>query len=337
MTGYHAQLMTGGVGARGLLPPPRRARNARAPSYRERRAHPPFAHPFPPRVDGSRGSGEEFSFRVDDVGPGDAQDDDTFEFDVGGGSLAEFDVGGVPRASPSVSSLGVPTHSAHRAQSKRRAAELATLRAERAFAEAAVATDGLETIRLAEEVRELKAIVAGLVRSASLAGERRRDDAEKVTTPRRKPSRRRTRRRRKRDETTTRRRVRRPRSGARRPSRSYRRRRPRARSRRAPRTRRRLLARRPSPPSRRRRPRARPVAHATPTPTHAPTIAPTPAATPASVVVSSARLSPSPAPAMDVSLATDAEAFFRRAGDADESVSASVAVGSDDDDTAEVR
>ena len=99
MTGYHAQLMTGGVGARGLLPPPRRARNSRAPSYRERRAHPPFAHPFPPRVDGSRGSGEEFSFRVDDVAPGDARDDEPFEFDVGDDSLAEFDVGGVPRAS----------------------------------------------------------------------------------------------------------------------------------------------------------------------------------------------------------------------------------------------
>ena len=251
MTGYHAQLMTGGVGARGLLPPPRRARNSRAPSYRERRAHPPFAHPFPPRVDGSRGSGEEFSFRVDDVAPGDARDDEPFEFDVGDDSLAEFDVGGVPRASPSVASLGAPTHSAHRAQSKRRAAELATLRAERAFAEAAMATDGLETIRLAEEVRELKAIVAGLVRSANLAGERRREDAEKVTVAggddaglaARKTDARERSRDARRDARLDRIGVRRPRSRARRPSRSYRR--PRARPRRARRRRRPRPHRRP--------------------------------------------------------------------------------------------
>ena len=344
MTGYHAQLMTGGVGARGLLPPPRRARNARAPSYRERRAHPPFAHPFPPRVDGSRGSGEEFSFRVDDVGPGDAQDDDTFEFDVGGGSLAEFDVGGVPRASPSVSSLGVPTHSAHRAQSKRRAAELATLRAERAFAEAAVATDGLETIRLAEEVRELKAIVAGLVRSASLAGERRREDAEKVTiaggddaglaarkTDAREPS-----QEARRDDDAT------PGSTS-------------AIGRETPVSIVSASASAGAFPSRaadaatssRETPvsafsasasaGASPLRTPTQTPTTTPTITPTHAPTPAPDVLDAAGLSPSEAPAMDVSLATDAEAFFRRAGDADESVSASVAVGSDDDDTAEVR
>ena len=311
MTGYHAQLMTGGVGARGLLPPPRRARNARAPSYRERRAHPPFAHPFPPRVDGSRGSGEEFSFRVDDVAPGDARDDDPFEFDVGDDSLAEFDVGGVPRASPSVSSLGAPTHSAHRAQSKRRAAELATLRAERAFAEAATATDGLETIRLAEEVRELKAIVAGLVRSANLAGERRREDAEKVTiaggddaglaarkTDAREPS-----RDARRDDDAT------PGSTS-------------AIGRETPVSI--VSASAGASPS---SPHADADAHDH-TDDHADDHAPTPVPD----VLDAAGLSPSEAPAMDVSLATDAEAFFRRAGDADESVSASVAVGSDDDD-----
>ena len=314
MTGYHAQLMTGGVGARGLLPPPRRARNSRAPSYRERRAHPPFAHPFPPRVDGSRGSGEEFSFRIDDVAPGDARDDDTFEFDVGDDPIAEFDVGGVPRASPSVASFGAPTHSAHRAQSKRRAAELATLRAERAFAEAAVATDGLETIRLAEEVRELKAIVAGLVRSANFAGERRREDPEKVTiaggddaglAARKTDARERSQDARRDDDAT-------PGSTS-------------AIGRETPVSI--VSASADASPSR--TPTQTPTTTPTTTPTHAPT--PVPDASDA------AGLSPSEAPAMDVSLATDAEAFFRRADDADESVSASVAVGSDDDDTAEVR
>ena len=310
MTGYHAQLMTGGVGARGLLPPPRRARNSRAPSYRERRAHPPFAHPFPPRVDGSRGSGEEFSFRVDDVAPGDARDDEPFEFDVGDDSLAEFDVGGVPRRVVRRSnSFGAPTHSAHRAQSKRRAAELATLRAERAFAEAATATDGLETIRLAEEVRELKAIVAGLVRRANLAGERRCEDAEKVTVAggddaglaaRKTDARERSRDARRDDDAT-------PGSTS-------------AIGRETPVSI--VSASAGASPSR--TPTQTPTTTPTTTPTHAPT--PVPDASDA------AGLSPSEAPAMDVSLATDAEAFFRRAGDADESVSASVAVGSDDDD-----
>lgn len=349
MTGYHAQLMTGGVGARGLLPPPRRARNSRAPSYRERRAHPPFAHPFPPRVDGSRGSGEEFSFRVDDVGPGDARDDDTFEFDVGDDPIAEFDVGGVPRASPSVASLGAPTHSAHRAQSKRRAAELATLRAERAFAEAAVATDGLETIRLAEEVRKLKAIVAGLVRSANFAGERRREDAEKVTiaggddaglAARKTDARERSQDARRDDDAT-------PGSTS-------------AIGRETPVS---IVSASASAacdsagafPSRaadaatssRETPVSAFSASAsagaslsrtpTQTPTTTPTTTPTHAPTPVPDASDAAGLSPSEAPAMDVSLTTDAEAFFRRADDADESVSASVAVGSDDDDTAEVR
>ena len=310
MTGYHAQLMTGGVGARGLLPPPRRARNSRAPSYRERRAHPPFAHPFPPRVDGSRGSGEEFSFRVDDVAPGDARDDEPFEFDVGDDSLAEFDVGGVPRRVVRRSnSFGAPTHSAHRAQSKRRAAELATLRAERAFAEAATATDGLETIRLAEEVRELKAIVAGLVRRANLAGERRCEDAEKVTVAggddaglaaRKTDARERSRDARRDDDAT-------PGSTS-------------AIGRETPVSI--VSASAGASPSR--TPTQTPTTTPTTTPTHAPT--PVPDASDA------AGLSPSEAPAMDVSLATDAEAFFRRAGDADESDSASVAVGSDDDD-----
>ena len=310
MTGYHAQLMTGGVGARGLLPPPRRARNSRAPSYRERRAHPPFAHPFPPRVDGSRGSGEEFSFRVDDVAPGDARDDDTFEFDVGDDSLAEFDVGGVPRRVVRRSnSFGAPTHSAHRAQSKRRAAELATLRAERAFAEAATATDGLETIRLAEEVRELKAIVAGLVRRANLAGERRRQDAEKVTVAggddaglaaRKTDARERSRDARRDDDAT-------PGSTS-------------------------AIARETPVSIVSASAGASPSRTPTQTPTTTPTTTPTHAPTPVPDASDAAGLSPSEAPAMDVSLATDAEAFFRRAGDADESVSASVAVGSDDDD-----
>ena len=309
MTGYHAQLMTGGVGARGLLPPPRRARNSRAPSYRERRAHPPFAHPFPPRVDGSRGSGEEFSFRVDDVAPGDARDDDTFEFDVGDDSLAEFDVGGVPRASPSVASHGAPTHSTHRAQSKRCAAELATLRAERAFAEAATATDGLETIRLAEEVRELKAIVAGLVRRANFAGERRREDVEKVTiaggddaglAARKTDARERSRDARRDDDAT-------PGSTS-------------------------AIARETPVSIVSASAGASPSRTPTQTPTTTPTTTPTHAPTPVPDASDAAGLSPSEAPAMDVSLATDAEAFFRRAGDADESVSASVAVGSDDDD-----
>ena len=291
MTGYHAQLMTGGVGARGLLPPPHaRGRGHAAPSYRERRAHPPFAHPFPPR--------DEFSFRVDGLGPRDARADERLDLD--------FDVG--PSASMSTASLGAPTHSAHRAQSKRRAAELATLRAERAFAEAAVAADGLETIRLAEEVRELKAIVAGLVRGASLAAERRRDDAdadeETIAA----------------EDAAATEEEERFAVGA-----SSTKRTPGSRGDATPTS---------TPASVRETPASAVSASAsagasllrTPTPTHAPT--------PASVAVPSARLSPSPAPAMDVSLATDAEAFFERAGEADESVS--VAVKPDDDETAEV-
>ena len=288
MTGYHAQLMTGGVGARGLLPPPRaRGRGHAAPSYRERRAHPPFAHPFPPR--------DEFSFRVDGLGPVDARVDEDLDLD--------FDVG----PSASAASPGAPTHSAHRAQSKRRAAELATLRAERAFAEAAVAADGLETIRLAEEVRELKAIVAGLVRRATLAAERRRDDddddaeadAEEETVAAE-------------DAATAE--EERFAAGA-----SSTKRTPGSRG-------------DGTPASVRETPASAVSASAS----AGASLLRTP--TPASVAVPSARLSPSPAPAMDVSLATDAEAFFEGAGDADTSVRVvgSASVPRHDDETAEV-
>ena len=206
-------------------------------------------------------------------------------------------------------SFGAPTHSAHRAQSKRRAAELATLRAERAFAEAATATDGLETIRLAEEVRELKAIVAGLVRRANLAGERRCEDAEKVTVAggddaglaaRKTDARERSRDARRDDDAT-------PGSTS-------------------------AIARETPVSIVSASAGASPSRTPTQTPTTTPTTTPTHAPTPVPDASDAAGLSPSEAPAMDVSLATDAEAFFRRAGDADESDSASVAVGSDDDD-----
>ena len=129
MTGYHAQLMTGGRGPAALIQQrsfheedaEERSLNGQlaAPSYANRRVRAPFSFSFANR---------------------------------GGAALS----------------------TGRRADAKRVAAELETLRVERAFAEAAAEEDLRGVARLESDVAELKAIVGGLVRGGGGGGGRGR-------------------------------------------------------------------------------------------------------------------------------------------------------------------